>query len=139
MANLLVSEAADKGFAKAESYCKDKLARYERGIADRTPCAGSGEELAGPIFRVRYAQWKRYCEMRQSRPMDDGTDAHCGEYPAGPKGDGTRLGNGREPAAEFLNRVVQIAVRNDVCWREGSQLARGAAQGSPTVDDAEPR
>ena len=53
-------------------------------------------------FDVTYRPWHAYCQMTREKPVDDERDG----------------GNAR-PELEFLNRVVQIIVTNDPCWRGG--------------------
>ena len=89
-----------------EEACETILANSKWRHREREPCTrqiteiqfGSGDELPVDVI---YRPWQQYKDMIDVRPVNDG-----------------RVGHQRIHELEFLNRVVQIIVKNDSCWRE---------------------
>ena len=110
VAHLLTASESDFNTAA----CKTRVTCIETGQADPTLYGDNERVLQGSNFTLRYRPWKRFEDMHETRPMDD----------AGKKD------------AELFNRVVQIIVKNNACWRD-EHVEGGTPEATTTNAEAE--
>ena len=98
---MLIEEQEDLNFENCKTILRDnKYGRQPGKLCTRETNDCNSLRLKSKHFDVIYSPWHSYKKMIDARPADDGTLSS------------------RRQKAEFLNRVVQIVVNNDVCWRE---------------------
>ncbi len=94
------------GFLIEDGYqCKAFLEDSLWELPENKLCTRKMDEISfggdrGLAYDVTYRPWQNYEQMKRARPVNDGTLVGVRRY-----------------ASEFLNRVVQITVENDACWR----------------------